>query len=325
MLMPGDEAAVAGRRAGPQPGAPRVGRWPAPTGACSSGFLVTIIVAAVLGLVPPLLIRRIVDDALDPASPDRTLVTLLALLMVGVAVARRRAVAWSSGGRARAIGEGLIFDLRVRLFDHVQRMPIAFFTRTQTGALVSRMNNDVIGAQRALTGTLGSVVVERHHARRRPLIAMARPRVAPHAPRRRARRRCSCCRPAGSAGGCRRITREGMDLNASMNTTMTERFGVAGALLVKLFGRYERRGRRASPTAPAGVRDIGVRSAMYSRAFFVGMSLRRRGRRRPRLRRRRPPRARRRHHPRHARSPSAPTSCASTDRSRAWPTPGSTS
>jgi ATP-binding cassette subfamily B protein len=155
-LIPGDESAVAGARLGRNQ-VRRIWALARPYRSMLAGFLGTIVVAALLGLVPPLLIRAIVDDALDPADPDRTLVTLLALAMVGVAfldaglsVLER----WTSS----RIGEGLIFDLRVRLFDHVQRMPIAFFTRTQTGALVSRMNNDVIGAQRALTGTLGSVV-----------------------------------------------------------------------------------------------------------------------------------------------------------------------
>src|SRR5262245_66142778 len=121
------------------------------------GFLATIIVEAVIGLIPPLLIRRIVDDALNPADPDPGLVTTSALLMVVVAIAGGALTLAERWWSAR-IGEGLIFDLRVRLFDHVQRMPIAFFTRTQTGALISRLNNDVIGAQSALTGTLGSVV-----------------------------------------------------------------------------------------------------------------------------------------------------------------------
>ena len=268
MLLPGDESAVEGARLG-RSQVKRVWGLARPYRGLLVGFLVTIVVAAVLGLVPPLLIRRIVDDALDPADPDRTLVTILALLMVAVALADgvlSVVERWTSS----RIGEGLIYDLRVRLFDHVQRMPIAFFTRTQTGALVSRMNNDVIGAQRAFTGTLGSVVSN--------VITLVATVIAMLVlewrltllgvllaplfllPSRRVGRKMQ------------QITREGMGLNASMNTTMTERFGVAGALLVKLFGRPEREVGGFADKA-AGVRDLGVRSAMYSRAFFVGMSL----------------------------------------------------
>ena len=268
MLIPGDETAVAGAKLGRNQ-IKRVWGLARPYRPMLLGFLLTIITSSVLGLVPPLLIREIVDNALDPADPDRTLVTVLALLMVGVAVldsVLSVVERWTSS----RIGEGLIFDLRVRLFDHVQRMPIAFFTRTQTGALVSRMNNDVIGAQRALTGTLGSVV-SNGITLVATLVAMLVLEwrltllgvlLAPLflLPARRVGKRMQS------------LTRTGMDLNASMNTTMTERFGVAGALLVKLFGRPEREVDSFAGRA-AAVRDIGVRTAMYSRAFFVGMSL----------------------------------------------------
>ncbi|MET0824939.1 MAG: ABC transporter ATP-binding protein, partial [Acidimicrobiales bacterium] len=172
---------------------------------------------------------------------------------------------WSS-----KIGEGLIYDLRVALFDHVQRMPLGFFTRTQTGALVSRMNNDVIGAQRAITGTLGAVVSNvvvvattvvamLYLEWRLTLISLI---VLPLfvVPAKRVGRRLQD------------LTREQMDLNASMNTTMTERFGVAGAMLVKLFGRQDQEvdefGERAGR-----VRDIGVKTAVYSRTFFIALGL----------------------------------------------------
>ena len=145
-------------------------------------FLVTIVLEAFVGILPPLLIKRIIDTAIP--QQDNGMVTTLALLMVAIALGD---ALLSLGERwwSAKIGEGLIFDLRVTLFDHVQRMPIAFFTRTQTGALISRMNNDVIGAQRALTGTLGSVVSNvidaRVHARRDAV-----PRVAAHAAHARA-------------------------------------------------------------------------------------------------------------------------------------------
>jgi ATP-binding cassette subfamily B protein len=168
------------------------------------------------------------------------------------------------------IGEGVIFDLRTRLFDHVQRMPVAFFTRTQTGALVSRLNNDVIGAQRALTGTLGSVfsyvvtlvsvvIAMAVLEWRLTLLALVMVPIF-IVPAKRVGRRLQA------------MTRESMDLNASMNTTMTERFNVAGAMLVKLFGRYPVESSEFAVRA-GRVRDIGIRSSVYSRTFFMAMGL----------------------------------------------------
>src|SRR5215207_7394392 len=118
-------------------------------------FLLTITVGAGFALVPPLVFARIIDDAFP--NGDRALVTWLGLLTVGLALLNT-ALDVLQRYYSSAIGEGLIFYLRAALFDHVQRMPLGFFTRTQTGALISRMNNDVIGAQRALTGTIGQVV-----------------------------------------------------------------------------------------------------------------------------------------------------------------------
>jgi ATP-binding cassette subfamily B protein len=230
-------------------------------------FLGVIAAAAVVALVPPLLVMRIIDDAIP--QDDGGLVTTSALLMIGVAVTAALLGLLERWTSVR-VGEGLIFDLRVQLFDHVQRMPVAFFTRTQTGALTSRMNNDVIGAQRAVTGTLGSVV-SNVIALASTLVAMALLEwrltllglvLAPLflLPTRRAGRRLAV------------LTRQGMDLDASMNTTMTERFGVAGALLVKLFGRYDRE--RASFADRAGkVRDIGLKSTLYSQVFFAALGL----------------------------------------------------
>ena len=120
-----------------------------------AGFLSAILVSALLGLAPPLLFRSILDTAIPRA--DRGLITTLAVVLVIAALADALFAIvqrWLSS----TIGEGLIYDLRVALFDKVQRMPVAFFTRTQTGALISRLNNDVIGAQNAVTSTLGSVV-----------------------------------------------------------------------------------------------------------------------------------------------------------------------
>ncbi len=231
------------------------------------GFVAVIVVESLLQLVPPLLFKRIIDHAI--AHHDRGQVDRLALIIViaafGEAAFSLLERFWSS-----RIGEGLIFDLRVALFDHVQRMPISFFTRTQTGALVSRMNNDVIGAQRAVTGTLGTVVsnvitlVTVVPAMllldwRLTLIAVV---LLPLfvVPARRVGRNLST------------ITREGMDLNAAMNTQMTERLNVSGALVVKLFGRHGRERDEFSGRADK-VRAIGVRSAMYSRTFLTALSL----------------------------------------------------
>jgi len=231
------------------------------------GFLAIIIVESLLGLIPPLLIRQIVDHAL----PDRNTgqVTILAGVMIGAAFAN---AALSLGERflSSTIGEGLIYDLRAALFDHVQTMPVAFFTRTQTGSLISRMNNDVIGAQRAVTQTLGQVVAN--------VVVLITTLIAMGLlewrltlislvllpifvlPAKRVGRRLQT------------ITRESFDLNASMNATMTERFNVSGALLVKLFGRQ--RDEYESFTDRAGrVRDIGVRSAMYGRTFLTSLTL----------------------------------------------------
>ena len=230
-------------------------------------FLMVITVGALLGLLPPLLFKQIIDHAIP--RHDRGQVTTLALVTVlaalgaaGLDLAQR----WYSA----VIGEGLIFDLRTNLYDHVHRMPIAFFTRTQTGALVSRMNNDVIGAQRALTGTLGQVVFNFLTLAttlgamlvldwKLTLLAIV---VLP-----------VFIIPANRVGSrLQDVTREGMEVNAAMNATMTERFNVSGALLVKLFGRHD--AEVASFSRKAGrVRDIGVKSAMLGRVFFGALSL----------------------------------------------------
>jgi len=230
-------------------------------------FLVTIVLEAIEGIVPPLLIRQIIDDAIP--HKDNGLITTLALCMVAIAVADAGlslAERWWSA----KIGEGLIFSLRRSLFDHTQRMPIAFFTRTQTGALISRMNNDVIGAQRAMTGTLGSVVsnvvtlaftlgaMAFLEWRLTILTLVLLPLFL--VPAKRIGRQLQA------------ITREGMNLNSEMNNTMTERFNVAGALLVKLFGRHDAETDEFSDRA-GRVRDIGVRSAMYGRVFFIALTL----------------------------------------------------
>jgi ATP-binding cassette, subfamily B, bacterial len=231
------------------------------------GFVIVIVLGSILQIVPPLLFGRIVDHAI--VDQNRSQLHLLGGIIVAAAFADAALSMLERWWSAR-IGEGLIYDLRVKLFDHVQRMPISFFTRTQTGALVSRMNNDVIGAQRAVTGTLGSVVSN--------VITLAITLVAMAALEWRLTLLSLLLLPlfmvpARRVGrGLSAITREGMNENAAMNTQMTERFNVAGAMLVKLFGRHGSEYRQFSDHADR-VRTIGVRSAMYSRTFLVALTL----------------------------------------------------
>ena len=230
-------------------------------------FLATIVVSTFLALIPPLLLREIIDQAI--VDDDGGYLNTLFLIMIAAAFGRAflsLIERWLSSH----IGEGLIYDLRSKLFDHVQRMPVAFFTRTQTGTLISRLNNDVIGAQRAFTGTLGTVVGN--------VITLAGTLVAMLLLEWRLTMLAVVILPvfilpARRVGrNLQDITRESMNLNASMNNTMTERFNVSGALLVKLFGRHNAESADFADRA-ARVRDIGIRSAMYSRVFLVALTL----------------------------------------------------
>ena len=245
----------------------RVWGFARPYKAMVAGFLVAVVASALLGVVPPLLFREIIDGAI--ADADRGHLTVLGSLIAAAAIVRAL-LSFVERWLSSTVGEGLIYDLRLALFDHVQRLPISFFTRTQTGALVSRLNNDVIGAQRALTGTLGTVVSNTITAAttlvtmfvlewRVTLLAML---LMP-----------LFVLPARRVGTkIADITREGMNLNASMNSTMTERFNVAGAQLVKLFGRPD----DELDTFGSGagrVRDIGIRNALYSRTFVISLTL----------------------------------------------------
>ncbi len=240
-------------------------------------LLLLIAGAAALTVVPARIIGFIVDtldattDQVAPLGADdaRGRVTWLALGLVGAAVAtgvlsvaQRYYSSW--------IGERLIHDLRTALFDHVQRMPLSFFTRTQTGALISRLNNDVIGAQSALTGTFGTLVsntvqviaavaVMLTISWQLTLLTLA---VLPF-----------FVLAAKSVGRrLQGLTRESMELNADMNTFMTERFNVAGALVVKLFGRPREETETFSRSA-SRVADIGVQTAVVGRVFFVTLAL----------------------------------------------------
>jgi ATP-binding cassette subfamily B protein len=231
------------------------------------GFVVAVILAAVVSALPPLILRAVIDTAIP--DKNRSLVAVLAAGAVFLALFNAVLSLVQRYYSAR-IGEGLIFDMRTALFDHVQEQPLSFFTRTQTGSLMSRMNNDVIGAQQAVTNTLGtvfsnvvSVVVTIAFMLalewRLTLLTLA---ILP-----------LFIIPAKRMGPrLQRLTRESMQLNASMNNTIAERFNVGGALVVKLFGRHRQESETFSDRA-GRVRDIGVQTAMYSRVLFVALGL----------------------------------------------------
>ena len=231
------------------------------------GFVATVVLGAIVAVIPALLFRALLDDAVP--SSDQTLVLVLAAAAVAVALTTALLNLLQRWYSAK-VGEGLIYDMRVALFDHVQRLPISFFTRTQTGALMSRLNNDVIGAQQAVTNTIGTViqnvitlvitlsVMVGLEWRLTILTLLVLPAFI--IPARRIGRRLQI------------VTREAFQLDASMNNTIAERFNVAGALVVKLFGNHDRE--RENFAVRAGrVRDIGVQSAMYSRVLFVALGL----------------------------------------------------
>ncbi|WP_041832103.1 ABC transporter ATP-binding protein [Actinoplanes sp. N902-109] len=232
-------------------------------------FLITVVISAGIGVATPVLAGHVVNEITASAPDAAATIIKLALAIAGLAVVDALlslAQRWYSA----RIGEGIILDLRTRVFDHVQRMPLQFFTRTQTGALVSRLNNDVTGAQRAFTSTLSGVV---SNVIQLVLTAAVMFSLSWQItvlslvllplfiiPARRVGKRLA------------EITRESYNLDAKMNATMTERFNVSGALLVKLFGRPEVEADRFGDRARR-VRDIGVQQAMFSRTFFVAMLL----------------------------------------------------
>lgn len=230
-------------------------------------FLVLLVIDAGLSVAQPLLFRRIIDEGVTPGNAQ--VVTMTALIAAGVAVIDAGLGLLSRWYSAR-IGEGLIYDLRTEVYDHVQRQSVAFFTRAQTGALVSRLNTDVIGAQQAFTSTLSGVlgnlitvvvvlVTMFALSWSITLIALA---LLPLflLPARWLGRRLQV------------LTRQQMTANADMSTRMTERFNVAGALLVTLFGDH-RREVSAFADRAASVRDTGVKIAMANRYFFTALTL----------------------------------------------------
>ncbi|KAB7744519.1 ATP-binding cassette domain-containing protein [Nostocoides sp. F2B08] len=230
-------------------------------------FLVLVVLSAVMVVATPLLLQRLIDDGVIAGDSD--LVVRIALIVAGLAVLEAILTMVQRWFSAR-IGEGLIYELRTEVFGHVLRQPIAFFTRAQTGALVSRLNSDVIGAQQAFTTVLSSVV---SNAVSLVLIVAAMLSLSWQltlgalllVPLFLVPARIMGRRLAG-------LSHEQMRLNADMGSTMTERFNVAGALLVKLFGRPERE-EQAYAVRAAGVRDVGVRIAMNRSFFLVALTL----------------------------------------------------
>jgi ATP-binding cassette subfamily B protein len=245
----------------------RILRYARPYRVIVAIFLLTLVVTSLLSVAQPLLFRRIVDDGISVGNAS--LVTWTAIAIAGLAIADAALGLVSRWFSAR-IGEGLIYDLRTQVYDHVQRQSIGFFTRTQTGALISRLNSDVIGAQQAFTSTLGGVLGN--------LISVTIVLITMFAlswqitlvslilvplfllPARYMGRRLQA------------LTREQMTLNAEMSSQMTERFNVSGAMLVKLFGRPDAEAGLFSGRA-SRVRDIGIRIAMANRWFFTALTL----------------------------------------------------
>jgi ATP-binding cassette subfamily B protein len=230
-------------------------------------FMIATVLDALITVVNPLLLREIIDRGILGHSD--AIVVGIAGAVAGVAIFDAFlgfVIRWYSA----RIGEGLIYDLRTEVFSHVQQQPIAFFTRAQTGSLVSRLNSDVIGAQQAITSTMSSVVSNIltvgailvtmfYLSWEISLIALI---LIPLflLPARRVGRRLQ------------RLTRESMQLDAAMGSTMTERFNVAGAMLVKLFGRPREENEVFAERA-GRVRDIGVVQSMYGQVFFISLTL----------------------------------------------------
>ncbi|MFI6818088.1 ABC transporter ATP-binding protein [Nonomuraea sp. NPDC050328] len=245
----------------------RIARYAKPFTRLITVFLALVVLGSVIVVANPLLMKAVIDDGILLKNTGVVIglavaIAVLALLDAGLTLAQR----WFSS----RIGEGLIFNLRTEVFDHVQRMPVAFFMRAQTGALVSRLNTDVIGAQRALTSTLSSVVSNIVSlvlvlgamlvlSWQVTLVALV---LLPIfiIPAKYVGRRMSA------------FTREQMKLDAEMSSVMTERFNVAGAMVAKLYGRPAEEAEMFGERA-ARVRDIGVTVGMYGAIFRVALGL----------------------------------------------------
>ncbi|MEU4423154.1 ABC transporter ATP-binding protein [Actinoplanes sp. NPDC024001] len=244
----------------------RIAGFAGPHRRALAGFLILSVVTAILAVATPVLAGRVVNAIVGGGDTGLVIglagaIAVIALLEAGLGLVQR----WLSA----SIGEGLILDLRTAVFDHVQRMPVAFFTRTRTGALVSRLNNDVIGAQRAFSDTLSGVVgnlvtliltliVMIGISWQITLLALLLLPIF--------------VLPARRMGGrLARLEREAAGHNAAMNTQMTERFSAPGATLVKLYGRPDAESAEFAARARR-VRDIGVRTAMVQWVFLTALT-----------------------------------------------------
>jgi ATP-binding cassette subfamily B protein len=229
-------------------------------------FLATVVIDAILIVTTPLLFRKLIDQGVIPKNS--ALITQLALLVGGLAILD---ALFNIVGRwfSSRIGEGLIYDLRSQLFTHVQRQSVAFFTRTQTGALISRLNSDVIGAQQAFTATLSGVVSNvislilvagtmMFLSWQITLLSLILLPIFIY--------------PTKWVGKkIQSLTRESFDLNAKMSSTMTERFNVSGAMLVSLYGKPESES-SLFRTRARRVADMGIEMAMLNRLFFISLT-----------------------------------------------------
>ena len=229
-------------------------------------FLITVVIDALLVVSTPLLLRKLIDEGVVPG--DSNLVTRLALL-VGLIALGDALVSMIGRWFSARIGEGLIFDLRTQVFTHIQKQSIAFFTRTQTGALISRINSDVIGAQQAFTTTLSGVISNLLSLTlvigtmlilswQITIVALL---LLP-----------AFLFPTKWVGRkLQKLTRDSFNLNAEMSATMTERFNVSGALLVSLYGNLSKENSYFS-TRARKVADIGITIALLNRIFFIALT-----------------------------------------------------
>jgi ATP-binding cassette, subfamily B, bacterial len=245
----------------------RVGEFARPYRYQVIGLLITILLISGITLISPLLYRDLIDNAIP--NGDLTRLNWLALGMIGVPIINGIIGVWQRQLNSR-IGEGVIYDLRRSLYAHLQRMSLRFFTQTRTGELMSRLNNDVIGAQRAISNTLVAIIsnlvsfiatlgIMLALEWRLTLLGLA---ILP-----------LFIFPARRVGRVLRdLRRQSMEFNAEMNATMNETLNISGAILVKLFGREKRELDRFSSDG-ASVRDIGIRSAVVGHWFFMMLSV----------------------------------------------------
>ena len=244
----------------------RIASFAVPYNVLLAFFLITVVIDAFLIVATPLLLRRLIDEGVIPKNTE--LVTNLAIAVGVIAIAD---ALFSMAGRwfSSRIGEGLIYDLRKQIFEHVQRQSIAFFTRTQTGALISRLNSDVIGAQQAFTSTLSGVI---SNLLGLILVAITMFTLSWQITLISLVLLPVFLIPTKWVGRkLQGYTRQSFDLNAQMSATMTERFNVSGALLVSLYGDSKKEKNEFAEKARR-VADIGISIAMLNRIFFIALT-----------------------------------------------------